>query len=564
MAGLTLQALYDAGADRVEAGSQAWLGLAEDLDNATESLIRGSRELPDAWPSGPAAEAAHRRAGEIRAEASNAHQPCRRIGAALREHADTVRSLQEMLRAITTEAAGQGFDVDIATGTVRAPQHMYRESTSPHLIGYQISAYADQLRAILDRAAELDRRTSATINANLPDVRTGFGSLSAPTVSEAAVRAQRGRTPAEVAQWWAGLTPEQQEQVLADHPALAGALDGLPATDRDTANRTVLDTDIDTLTDRRNAPDARERHLREMAEQGRLAEVYPGAANPLGLAYGELDRIAGERRTIDGTLTGATTLRDRLGDPHLPPAYLLGFSSQDDGRAIVAVGNPDTADNVVTYVPGTMSDLPGVAGDLRRADIMAQDAATYDTSGRRTAAILWLGYDAPDMFTDAASGSYADRAVDDLQSFQTGLRVAHEGGPSHNTVIGHSYGSTTVGYAARDAGGLAANDLIFVGSPGVGVDSAADLHIQGDAGHVWGSTARNDVIHATSIPGMPDVKRFGEDPSGAGFGGRTFTSDDGGWNPLDSVRVHSAYWDQGNPSRRAIMNIVIGRTDEVG
>src|SRR3712207_7943187 len=56
------------------------------------------------------------------------------------------------------------------------------------------------------------------------------------------------------------------------------------------------------------------------------------------------------------------------------------FSSAGDGRAIVSVGNPDAAGNVVTYVPGTTSDLPGVGGDLKRADVMAADANRIDLS----------------------------------------------------------------------------------------------------------------------------------------------------------------------------------------
>ncbi len=251
--------------------------------------------------------------------------------------------------------------------------------------------------------------------------------------------------------WWESLTPEQQEQALADYPALVGALDGVPAADRDTANRTVLDREITALTDRRTALDDREGYIMEMADQGRLPELYPGVMNPLGAAMSELDGITAERAGIDGTLTGAAVIKSRIENPNMPPALLLGFSSGGDGRAVVSVGNPDLSDNVVTYVPGTMSDLPGVRGDLTRADIMAQEAASVDPSGRSTASILWLGYDAPDMFPNAASSSYASDAVDDLQRFQSGLRATHEDAPSHNTVIGHSYGSTTVGYAAGTA-----------------------------------------------------------------------------------------------------------------
>jgi hypothetical protein len=556
MGAITLRVLSDVSAERVAASAHAWLSMAEDLDNSTEDLIRGSRDLEDVWPSGAAA---HQRVAGIRAEAGNAYQPCRHVGDALRRHADTLRSLQQMLRDITAEAAEQGFDVDIATGTVTAAQHMYTDTTAPQAVAQQINAYVYQLEGLLAQAVDLDRRTTTALTANLPDARTGFGSLPAPTLAESDVRAQQGRPPEQVHAWWESLTPEQQEQVLADYPALAGGLDGLPTTDRDTANRTVLDSDITRLTDRRTALDVRERYIRDMAAQGRLPELYPQAGNPVGAAMAELDDLTGERKDVDETLAGAHTVQDRLKDPAKPPAFLLGFSTAGDGRAIVSVGNPDLSDNVVTYVPGTMASLPNVDGDLKRADLMAKDAGDLDPSGRSTAAILWLGYDAPDLPTNAAMSSYADHAVDPLQSFQSGLRATHSDAPSHNTVIGHSYGSTTVGYAARDAGGLAANDLIFVGSPGVGVNSAADLHIQGDAGNVWGSTAKNDVIHVTSVPGMLDVKRFGEDPSGAGFGGRTFTTADGNWGPIDSVTTHSAYWDPHNPSRENIAFIVTGQ-----
>jgi hypothetical protein len=40
---LTLQVLFDANADAMSTKAQAWLALAEALDNATEDLIHGSR-----------------------------------------------------------------------------------------------------------------------------------------------------------------------------------------------------------------------------------------------------------------------------------------------------------------------------------------------------------------------------------------------------------------------------------------------------------------------------------------------------------------------------------------
>ena len=82
------------------------------------------------------------------------------------------------------------------------------------------------------------------------------------------------------------------------------------------------------------------------------------------------------------------------------------------------------------------------------------------------------------------------------------------------TVLGHSYGSLVVGQAADGHGGgpsggvtghvgnggssrLDADSIVFVGSPGVGAGSAAELRVPG--GEVWATTARNDVIQWAAV-----------------------------------------------------------------
>jgi Alpha/beta hydrolase len=553
---LTLKLLWDTSPEAIATKSAAWTDMAEDIDNAAEEVIRGSRDIEDVWPSGPAAEAAWKRAAELRAEVSNAYNPCRRIGQALREHADTVRALQEQLRGITASAAEAGFDVDIAAGTVTAPQRMYDETTSPHLVAQQVSGYVGQLQGVLDRAVESDERCATTIGINLPDPRTGFGSLSLRPVSQQDLEGQKGRPPGDVHAWWESLTPEQQEQAIQDHPELVGWLDGVPATDRDVANRITLDRNLDDLTSQRNSVTSREQYLKAMAEQGRLPEVYPDSMNPVGSYLTEMDQLGKQREDLDNRLKGPTDITDRLGDPGKPPALLLGFDPAGDGKAIVSVGDPDTADNVVTYVPGTTADLPGFGTDLNRADTMRNDADQYGDGGS-TASVVWLGYDAPDAIPNAVSGDYAEAGAPALRNFQEGLRATHDGPPSHNTIIGHSYGSTTVGYAAKD-GHLAADDLIFVGSPGVGVDQASDLHFDGGSGNVYASTAKHDII---SGAGLDDTMVHGENPDNPGFGGRQFTSADGSfWSPIET---HSQYWDQGNPSRKNIALIVTGQGGQV-
>lgn len=91
-----------------------------------------------------------------------------------------------------------------------------------------------------------------------------------------------------------------------------------------------------------------------------------------------------------------------------------------------------------------------VGCDIDRSDRMV--AAATEAGSPATAVVTWLGYDAPDDLVDAASESYADNGKGALAGFEDGLRATHQGVPSHNTVVGHSYGTTLVGHAARDRG----------------------------------------------------------------------------------------------------------------
>ncbi|RZU51264.1 alpha/beta hydrolase family protein [Krasilnikovia cinnamomea] len=566
----TLQTLLDADPGRVHIASEAWLAMAADLDDACEDLIRGSRDLPYAWTLGAAADEAQRANRDLVAEASNTEPPARRIGQALRTHADTVRSLQEMARQIAAEATGKGFVVDLAAGTVAAGAALASDSSGGQQLAQAVSSYVQQLQSLIERAVELDASTMNAIQVNLPNPRTGFGTGSPPPVTEAALQAQKGRPPADVKNWWDSLTPQQQEDAIRNYPALVGALNGVPASDRDPANRIVLDRDLLTLRGGIDALNDREQLIKTMADQGRLRELYPNSQNPLGEAADDLKQIGEQRDALTGKLGGALTLQNRLNDPNKPPALLMGFSSADDGRAIVAVGNPDTADNVVTFTPGTTSDVAGIASDLERTDRMALDANRLDRD-KLTSAIFWLDYDAPDAVTNAGSSSYADSGAPTLRDFQTGLRATHDGPPSHNTVLGHSYGSTVVGYAARH--GLAADDLVFVGSPGVGWTGANGLLVENQieghdpqvpwqrAGkqHVYASTSPFDAI---DITGLGDVKRFGLDPTNPDFGATNFTTDNKSW--YDPVENHSnSYWEQGNPGRTNIAKIVVGKGGQV-
>lgn len=98
--------------------------------------------------------------------------------------------------------------------------------------------------------------------------------------------------------------------------------------------------------------------------------------------------------------------------------------------------------------------------------------------------IYWLGYDAPEVpLAEApnlgiAGTGRADEAAPHLRDFTHGLRASHEGPERANlTVLGHSYGSSVVGDADSGGDGLDADRISVVGSPGVTVGKASDLHV---------------------------------------------------------------------------------------
>ncbi|HEY0532168.1 MAG TPA: alpha/beta hydrolase [Actinoplanes sp.] len=412
----------------------------------------------------------------------------------------------------------------------------------------EFAAALDRARALLSRASVAAARGGLTI-ADDGSVRGGPSEAVTPDLTAALSVADRAdttaaarlgfeparapgnarpscaATAAEVRRWWSGLTPGEQSWLLATEPGWLAPLDGIPAADRDAANRLLLD-------DRR-------------------AEVSLAAHGP------EASRLRDLRHGLD-------TLADRLASDDGPRAYLLRLDTTGEGRVVVALGDPDHADNVVTQVPGMTSDLASFNGELTRASRVAA-RATEVRPAASTSAVLWLDYDAPDFVDEAASARPAATAAPALNRFQDGLRTTHQSGADHQSVVGHSYGSLVVGKAAASDPGPAVDDVVFVGSPGVGVDSAAQLHVP--PGHVWSSTSRSDVIQyaAVSQHGLADELTragfgvitperhlwFGENPSDPHFGARVFTSrPDGG---------HLGYWDEGSQSLDALAAITLGQ-----
>jgi hypothetical protein len=424
-----------------------------------------------------------------------------------------------------------------------------RRGVTYDVLTTRVIAAATTISALALGAEDALRADAATFAAN---ARTDAGRF----LTEQRV-ATDPKLAAEVNAWWHGLDPRTQQQLITFDAPVIGALDGLPATVRDRANRENLGATYVRLTAEKARLEA------QVARDARMPQGSSWSQARLGVPPLESIQIGALQQQIDhvdGLLQGIHVVEERIGQPGV---YLLGFDANGLGHAIVSFGNPDTARNVVTYVPGFGSRLSGVAHDLNRASALLQQVQSIH-SGQRTASIYWLGYDAPqlglsmlDPAKSVANDALAKQGAPKLDSFAAGLHAAHV--PSfaaHTVMLGHSYGSLLVGVAAVRALGRLADDLIFVGSPGVDVNHARDLGVP--PSHVWVGKELLDPIAYIGDPNILLPNPFGPDPALPSFGARVLRIQPGSPQFPNLLHAHSQYWDHGSPSLKAMALIVAG------
>lgn len=235
----------------------------------------------------------------------------------------------------------------------------------------------------------------------------------------------------------------------------------------------------------------------------------------------------------------------------------LAFDPRGNGRVVEVFGDLGAADRIAVLVPGvstTADNFDTGLDDVRDRAPAVQARALYDATraaapGQNVAVIAWLGYDAPQgVGRDAAREELARAGATALERFSADLAVMRP--RAAVTLIGHSYGSVVTGLAAA---GLPAQvrDLVVVGSPGVGVSRAADLHT---SAQVWvGQSAQDwiDWVPAFRVWGAG----HGSLPTTPGFGGRVFDT--------SGVIDHDHYLAPGTQSLSNIVGIVLGLDSSV-
>ena len=185
------------------------------------------------------------------------------------------------------------------------------------------------------------------------------------------------------------------------------------------------------------------------------------------------------------------------------------FDAAGDGQMIEVVGDIDAATGIGVFVPGIGSEIgtfEAVASHARGLVAVAR------SMNQEIAVVAWLGYDAPAIGwnIEPLLGDQAKAGSPSLVAFVDGLAAQTPLVPL--TVIAHSYGSVlAVRAAAHDH--LAADRLVIVGSPNVGVDHAHKLVVPEPAA-VFVGEAPSDPV--TAIGEFTDGWR--DDWSGLGHG----------------------------------------------
>ncbi|WP_329198137.1 alpha/beta hydrolase [Streptomyces sp. NBC_01435] len=548
----------------------AWDGLAENFTTHARDFGRYLHRpiVQEGVWGGVAAESAADRLARMQRDLNVAKQELDGVGTVLRACGEEFATHQGRLKEAVADATEAGYKVsdDGAVTALTVDTSRLTPGDAAMMARHGAShaqEYADRIGDALRSAQEADKEYAAAIKLFTEAAKRcakgdwSMGLLELATASglnhellSALGMPQEKASPEAVQAWWAGLSPSLQAELIHDYPQQIGNRDGIPAVDRDKANRSYLPMLLSSLE-----------------------ADYAGA-------------VGDEATALKDKIDGVKGIQQQLDRGREPRPYLLGIGSEGNGRAIVSFGNPDSSKNVSAYVPGLNTKLSGhfASSDVDRAWNVAH-AANKMYPDTTTASIVWLGYDAPQLdgfnwsATDVMREGDAKAGAPAYDGFLNGIRATHESGSPHVTAVGHSYGSLTVGQATQQPGGIPADDVVLVGSPGVGVDKASDLGV--GASHVYVGAAENDQV--TNLPTShpleylapgsefgPKKNWFGTDPADNHFGGHHFSVAPGrdtglGGLVTGDLPAHSIYFDpvEGGDSLNNIASVVAGHGDKI-
>lgn len=259
-------------------------------------------------------------------------------------------------------------------------------------------------------------------------------------------------TPGDVRRRWDALgsgpgADAARSALVRALPSFFGSLDGVPVESRVAANRVV----------------AERRMLR--LDQERVALVARSAAGSADLAD-RIEQLDAERAYLALVVSGSRR------------AYLLDI---DRSRVIEVLGSPSPSTrHVVTYVPGTFTNLDAVyGGGVRDVGAFLHDRHDQDAVVFVYKDGVFPGAVEPDrtasargFVLEANDPAFALRSGRQLASFETGLRADPALAAAQSTAIGHSWGLANV--TASEVAGAHYDAVVSLSGAGMPLDWRPD------------------------------------------------------------------------------------------
>ena len=349
-------------------------------------------------------------------------------------------------------------------------------------------------------------------------------------------------TPEEVSVWWKLLSDSEREALINKDPEKYGNLDGIDMASRAKANELVL----------LGPKDASGQHVPGAGLLGQAERDLAEAEAAMVGATSNLAALDLKRKQAQNRVDDLRALRDQMQVDGVTLVSLQPGKPGENVLAALAIGDVDNAEHVATMVPGmTTNCRDSAALNLGYAYNLREAAVKAGADKNNVATIAWLGYDAPPALPDlsVASTAQAEAGADPLRKFATGIHSwrSERGMDVHQSIIPHSYGSTTAGIAMRSVGKDVVDDFAYTGSPGAGVASVGTLGVDKD--HVWVSA----VPHHDAVQGIGTDGNFGLDPktlkgighlSGDASGAKGYST-----YSLNPVANHSSYFVAPEPGK---------------
>ena len=464
------------------------------------------------------------------------------------------------IRESAHEVAAELHETIPEDGVIRPPRRRKNYNPTRDL------KYRD-LRACIKTAVELATEAETTVGPRYRALAEGQYALSEGRHSESAGLANDADpswTPEEVSVWWALLSESEREALINKDPEKYGNLNGIDMASRARANELALNGHLDAAGNRIPGTGLIEKTQNELDELNQ--EIERARSDGQEVSSDVLDK----QKNLQNRLADLKAIRDQVqGNAGATLLVLEPGELGENVRAAIAIGDVDNAQHVATFVPGmgtNCRDNGRLNVEFAKNIQWAAQKVGGDEAGS-VATIAWMGYDAPPDITKTFDPSVmsidkAEAGAEKLNGFVTGIHSwrSERGLDVHQSIIPHSYGSTTAGIAMRDIGEGVVDELVYTGSPGAGVSSVGTLGV--DADHTWVSA----TPHLDPVRGIGPDSTFGRNPehlegighlSGDTSGGEGYK--EGIWHRPDAN--HSSYFHK--PDKKGKHNYALADMGEV-